>query len=151
MATLNHQQDKSSLLERKGCPPVKKVDLNEKNRNEATWASFWRFLKEILYLKVAFCLYLAPSTLKLVLLTIISGQIKLFLKTWNYLMKLQTFFLYKSWLQTFNSNHRAKRGGSLFEVAFGEAQRRSPPFATLLLWSCLIFWNFLTKIAGGGV
>ena len=49
------------------------------------------------------------------------------------------------------SNHRAKRGGSLFEVAFGEAQRRSRDGVTLFLRSCLIFWNFLTKIAGSGV
>ena len=50
-----------------------------------------------------------------------------------------------------DSYHRAKRGGSLFGVAFGEAQRRSHALATLRAESCLIFWSFGTKLAGSGV
>ena len=71
----NNKPKKSSLL------TYQNLDLHSQNGKEVTKAGCRRFLKAVIYSTVAFYLYIAYPTLKLVYLAIIDSQIKLLLKT----------------------------------------------------------------------
>ena len=71
----NNKPKKSSLL------TYQNLDLHSQNGKEVTKAGCRRFLKAVIYSTVAFYLYIAYPTLKLVYLAIIDSQIKLLQKT----------------------------------------------------------------------
>ena len=76
----NNKPKKSSLLKGRAAP-CQNLDLHSQNGKEVTKAGCRRFLKTVLYSTVAFYLYIAYPTLKLLYLAIIDSQIKLLLKT----------------------------------------------------------------------
>ena len=81
VATLTQPKQKSSLAFKKGCPPVKKLDLYQKIKDKATAALLIRFLIAVPCSKVAFCLHLAFPSKNFPLSTITGNEIKLFQKT----------------------------------------------------------------------